>query len=306
MIRLEWRDAGEGIGEIRREGGHALARYSWLRANHPYVDELRPLGHTGVLTAHAPHDHRWHHGLWWSWKYVNDVLFWEDHPGFGGNRAGLGRCVVTRHTAGSTAGEVVIEQELEWRVDGTGTALLGEHRVIRAAADSGVDGAWRLDWEQAFTALEDVVFDVTPWPETSWGGYAGLNYRPARSMAEGETVLGAGGRRGAAAVHGEPLAWASYHGMADGAETDDPDHPAIGGVALVPIASRPEVPFYAAGAAGGFGFLATAPLMRDGLELRAGGRHPVRTRVLILGSAADAEAIDLAARRLAAVPAGAG
>src|ERR687890_561666 len=72
--------------------GQPLARYSWgPSTNHPYFSDVRPLAHRGVLTNHAPHDHRWHHGIWWSWKFINDVLFWEDHPAYGGNRVGLGR-----------------------------------------------------------------------------------------------------------------------------------------------------------------------------------------------------------------------
>ncbi|MCA9182848.1 MAG: PmoA family protein, partial [Planctomycetales bacterium] len=29
------------------------------------------------LTWNAPDDHAWHHGLWFSWKTINDVNYWE-------------------------------------------------------------------------------------------------------------------------------------------------------------------------------------------------------------------------------------
>ena len=30
-----------------------------------------------VLTWDAPPDHVWHHGLWFCWKYINEVNYWE-------------------------------------------------------------------------------------------------------------------------------------------------------------------------------------------------------------------------------------
>lgn len=32
-----------------------------------------------VLTALEPADHPWHRGLWWSWKYINGVNYWEEN-----------------------------------------------------------------------------------------------------------------------------------------------------------------------------------------------------------------------------------
>lgn len=33
-----------------------------------------------VLTWARPPDHVWHHGLWFSWKFINDVNYWEFDP----------------------------------------------------------------------------------------------------------------------------------------------------------------------------------------------------------------------------------
>jgi hypothetical protein len=289
---LTWAETADGVGEVRREDGRPVARYSWLRANHPYFDALTPLPHAGVLTNHAPHDHRWHHGLWWTWKFVNDVLFWEDHPEYGGNRAGLGRSVVTAHEVTQEGDAVVIEERLAWRVDATGEDLLTETRTIRLAADPEHADVWTLDWDQEWTATTAVHLDTTPWPESAWGGYAGLNYRAARVMGAGETIVG-DGAAGAEALHGTPAAWAAYSGLVDGAETDEPDRPASGGVALLqhPGDARFPAPVYAWSAANGFGFLATAPLMREPLDLAAGETLRLRTRVAVLPGAADADTV---------------
>lgn len=294
---ITWREGGDRDGELVGPAGHALARYSWSPAdNHPHFADVRPLAHRGVLTNHAPHDHRWHHGLWWSWKFLDDVLFWEDHPAYGGNRGGLGRSVVDTHEVVTTAGEVRILERLSWRVDGTAEVLLAEQRTVTARLDTGLAGSWALDWDQTWTAAADVRLSVTPWPATAWGGYAGLNYRAARAMVAGESITAAGDRVGRDAVHGQRAAWAAYTGAVDGAGTDEPDHPARGGVALLqhPQDAGHPHPTYVFSAVGDFGFLATAPLMHADRVLRAGEELRLRTRALVLSEPADADALDRA------------
>lgn len=288
MSGLTWADLADGVGEVRGPDGRPLARYSWLRANHPYFDVLRPLGHDGVLTTHAPHDHRWHHGLWWSWKFLNDVLFWEDHPDYGGNRVGLGRSVVTAHDVTVDGDALEVRESLDWRVDGSGEVLLTEERSIRLSLDPLVGGAWSQDWDQRWTAVVPVGFDATPWPETSWGGYGGLNYRPARAMVADESIIGTGAQ-GVEDLHGRPAPWAAYTGVVDGAENDEPAHPAHGGVALLQHPDNPRYPdpVYAFSATTGFGFLATAPLMRESFALEESETLRIRNRVLVLGGAVD-------------------
>jgi methane monooxygenase PmoA-like len=292
MTGLSWAERSGGSGAILAPDGAELAQYRWRGANHPYFDQLRPLTHAGVLTNHAPYDHRWHHGLWWSWKFINDILFWEDHPNYGGNRAGLGRSIVTKHSAQESDGTVRLLQSLEWRVDATGETLLHEERSVVASIDKDSESQWILDWDQTWTPTTRVRLEATPWPETPWGGYGGLNYRPARSLATEETILGEGSA-GAGTVHGARSAWASYAGLVDGAETDEPDAPARGGVALMqhPENFRHPHPIYAFSAVGGFGFLATAPLMYEPLELAASEGLRLRNRVLVLDRPLDHEAL---------------
>ena len=31
-----------------------------------------------VLTAFRPADHPWHRGLWFAWKFINNVCYWEE------------------------------------------------------------------------------------------------------------------------------------------------------------------------------------------------------------------------------------
>jgi len=216
----------------------------------------------------------------------------------------LGRSVVDAHEVTTTPGGVRLSERLSWRVDATAEVLLAEERSVIARLDTGLAGSWALDWDQTWTATADVRLSVTPWPATTWGGYAGLNYRAARAMVAGETISAAGGRAGRDAVHGQRAPWAAYTGAVDGAGDDEPDRPARGGVALLqhPDDADHPHPTYVFSAAGDFGFLATAPLMHGDRTLRAGERLRLRTRVLVLSGPASADELDRAHAAYAAAP----
>lgn len=295
MTALRWRQEVGDTGAIETEAGHELARYSWSTAkNHPYFWDLRPLNHDGILTNTAPWDHRWHHGLWWSWKFLNDVLYWEDHEGYGGARAGLGRAHVVAHAATDDGGVVQLTEALEWRPDGSDHAALHEQRVLTVRADLPLEGVWAIDWAHSWTAAERAVLSTTTYPEHRWGGYAGLNYRAARSMVAQETIMASGGRRGRDAVHSHAVRWMAYAGNTDGAGTDEPNNPAMGGIAIIPDPDNATgaTPAYVFSAHDDFGFLAAAPLMRADWTIDPGGTLVLRYRVVVLGGDADAEQLE--------------
>lgn len=294
MTELRWQSSGPTTGHIFA-GERALAQYDHgAERNHPYFSVVRPLNHDGVLTNTAPWDHRWHHGLWWSWKFINDVLFWEDHKEFGGARNGLGRAWVTDHRVDVAGGDVLITEQLEWRVDVDNTTLLSETRTMRAHADESLDGAWAIDWDLEWTTLENVVLSATPYPQQWWGGYGGLNYRAARSLEAGEAILASGGLAGRESAHARAVEWASFSGNVDGSGQDDPEHPAYGGIAMLghPSNRGHPAPLYVFSAADEFGFLASAPLMHGSWTLAAGEKLRLRYRTLIFGSAIDASSFD--------------
>jgi hypothetical protein len=155
----------------------------------------------------------------------------------------------------------------------------------------------------AWFAKEDLTFDTTPFPRVAWGGYGGLSFRPARSLATREAIIAAVETsgdtvakvaEGVDGVHGRPASWAAYSGCLDGAETDEPDHPALGGLAILehPGNSGFPHPVYATTAAAGFGFLASAPLMHEGMRLLRGEQFCLRYRTMVLGDEARPDAIN--------------
>lgn len=304
-MSITWAEGAGQTGHLV-SGGRRLARYSWSAAdNHPHLSHVRPLTHDGVLTNHKPWDHRWHHGLWFSWKFINDVLYWEDHPDYGhGRGAGLGRSHVVEHDVAAAAGRVVIRERLEWRPDGTDRVVLDEHRTMAVHADLGVPGAWAVDWQFHWRAVEDAVLSTTPYPEHWWGGYAGLNFRAARSMAARETILASGGLEGRAAVHASRVEWMAYGGCTDGAGTDEPEAPATGTVAILaePAPALGRTPAYVFSAHEEMGFLAAAPLMHGDHVVPAGDVLRLGYRTVVLDRLPDREEIDHLYQQYAASP----
>lgn len=292
---FSWRADGASAGVLVGADGRPRARYNWgPEANNPYFHPVYARGDEAPLTVQAPADHRWHRGLWWSWKFVNEYLFWEDHPDHGGVNRGLGRTVVRRHSAEEVDGRVRIEQELEVRIPER--VLLDEERQLTIHADTGVEGGWAIDWKLRWTARVDCEMRVTE--DESWGGYAGLSFRAARSLALEERILADGGRVGLSAVHGAPSRWVALSGDLDGSAESDPDAPAKGGIALLahPGNARFPTPAYVTSAAGedGFGFAALSPIFHERLALDAGEELALDFRALVFAGGADPELLQRA------------
>lgn len=136
------------------------------------------------LTWFRPDDHRWHRGLWFSWKYINGVNYWEEDPR-NGRSAGWTETLRTEveprpdHTAR-------LLQELQYRPD-RGDPVLREERTIDVTAPEA-DGSYALEWVSRFVAIRDVVLDRTPLPDEPngqvYGGYAGLSVRLVQSLED--------------------------------------------------------------------------------------------------------------------------
>lgn len=138
------------------------------------------------LTWQSPEDHVWHYGLWFSWKFLNGVNYWEEDK-------------ATRKSAGVTSWRVTkiethpdfsarIELELDYRLRDSAASVLTEKRRINISAPAA-DGRYALDWRQEFQAgAASVKFDRTPLPGEPggqvYGGYAGLSLRFAKGFTD--------------------------------------------------------------------------------------------------------------------------
>jgi hypothetical protein len=138
-----------------------------------------------VLTSDRPKDHPWHRALWFSWKFINSVNYWEPNAQSGTLD---GRTEWSNLQSDLRADfSARLSVEITYR-PADGSPVLKEHRAI-AVAVPAQDGSYSMDWQMTFTALDKaLVFDRTPLPGEPegkpWGGYAGLSVRLAENMRE--------------------------------------------------------------------------------------------------------------------------
>ena len=147
-----------------------------------------------VLTWNAPSDHIWHHALWFSWKFINGVNYWEPSDVAKGTYAG--RTIFSNITIDKNDDHSAkIVMDLQY-LPADQPAVLNEHReTIISPPDN--TGAYTIDWASTFTALADTVtLDRTPLPGQQggkpWGGYAGLSIRIAQNAANPQYITSTG------------------------------------------------------------------------------------------------------------------
>ena len=233
-----------------------------------YFDPLRPAGGPS-LTWDAPPDHIWHHGLWFSWKYLNGLNYWES-PESGLNE-GLTAWEPPEFTLRDD-GSATIRIAVRY-VDPSGVTVLTEDREIAVSALDRF-GGFTLDWHAAFTpGAGDVLLDRTPVcgePDgVAWGGYAGLSLRMP-DLADPRITTESGPAEapdGMGPIEAEAM---DYSGVVEGrragvAMTASPEHP-VHPPTWYAI-QQPEVPFY---------FFSPALLYRAPMHLAAGERLEIR------------------------------
>ncbi len=273
-IRLRWVES-DGISlALAGPSGEVWRLNYGPDLDHAYFHPLSTPEGT-VLTADKPADHIWHHGLWFSWKYINGVNYWEVEP-------------KTGHPAGRTSWtRVIIENrpdfsahialDLDYRPVGEARPVLAERRSIEISAP-GDTGIYALDWTSVFTASTDLVFGRTPMPGEPGGqvngGYAGLAVRLAVGLLEREPITSDGpvGEMKNDRYRGNHIGM-DYSGLADG-------RPA--GIAVLdhPANPRSPSPWYVVRSAA-MSFFNPALLSPAVLSLRAGEKMTLRYRILI-------------------------
>jgi hypothetical protein len=263
------------------------------RGDRPHADPVRVPGGPS-LTCFAPHDHLWHCGFWFNWKYIDGVNYWENaadgHP--------EGRIRPRPPEALHVEGDTARLRAQYAYIDPRRGEIATETRQIawRRPAD---DGSHALDWTVALRAgAAPLTLDRTPvTQQTPWGGYGGLSWRFARGMGQVEG-LDAAGRRGKAIEH-QSAAWATLWGRLDGG----PDLWA--GVAMFDHPSNPRHPTpWRFIADPGFAYLNPSPLFAAPWELSAGEELVLHYRVLVYPGPADGQrlAAEFAAFAVTPVP----
>ena len=177
-MRAEWRHGDSTIGWV--SDGKVVWQFSFdVTKGKPFFHPITA-GGAASLTNYRPADHPWHYALWFSWKYINGVNYWEEDRQTG--RAG-GRTswapprIDTRPDGGAIIHLNVNYTHPSGRID---------LREVRTLNVSPVDhaGGYTIGWSADFVAgPEGAELGRTPMPGEPGGqvngGYAGLSLRLA-------------------------------------------------------------------------------------------------------------------------------
>lgn len=152
---------------------------------------FHPIALTGgePLTTLSPPDHLHHYGLWFSWKYINEVNYWEldKKTGKSVGPTKWDSPEITTHDDGSAE----IKMNLRYvSPSNEAVVLIAEQREIKVSAPKA-DGSITIDWSAKFTAGEtELLLDRTHMPGEPHGavngGYAGFSMRVAQVPAKDE------------------------------------------------------------------------------------------------------------------------
>jgi len=279
-----------------KEAAGTKPRYDWRQTDHSLAllnsrrvvwqfnfDKKQPkpyfhpvcLTDGAELTWHRPPDHPWHYGLWFSWKYINGLNYWEEDrdTGLSQGLTEIKNVEVTAHRDYSAQ----IAMQLSYHPPGQQTVLTESCRIRVGKPEE--DGRYHIDWTSRFTAgAADVLLDRTPITGEkdgqSWGGYAGLSVRLAKNISDWH-LTDSEGRKDLQA-HGKKARWMNFSGRAAESKDfsiavfDHPDnlrHPSPGYVIM-----DPKVPF---------GYFSPALLFNKPYTLPAGKDFSLKYRVMI-------------------------
>ena len=143
-------------------------------------------------------DHPWHHGLWFTIKYVDEVNFWEELEPFG-----------TLELSSSSLEGPTEVHEIAWRTP-TGEVVLHERLEVTPLE---LEGAVGVSLGISLLACRDLVLDRTPY--TTWGGYGGLTFRGRGDLVD--TVLTTPTTGSTELLRGERARWCALSGTIEGA-----------------------------------------------------------------------------------------
>lgn len=208
-----WQQMADSVALSR--GNHEIWKFRYGESEAKAAFHPLALPDGPVVTCYRNEDHPWHRGMWFSWKFINGLNYWEE------NEAGI--------SEGRTE---VIDTKVELHFDFSARIslaitygpphaepVLRETRTIEISAPDA-KGTYHLDWAMTFEAQDnDVLLDRTPIPGEpngkSYGGYAGLAVRLAKEMSdirvstvEGTVTFANGNYRGRAMA-------ADYAGIVD-------------------------------------------------------------------------------------------
>lgn len=190
VVRADWKRSD---GSLAWEtGGQVLWQFNFADSfNKPHFHPLRVTGSEPLSTS-RPADHLWHYGLWFSWKFINGVNYWEEEKS--GRSQGLTKWKAPE-IATQPDGSAEIKLDLSY-ISTNSAVVMTELRALKISAPAA-DGGVTIDWTSAFTVGDvPLVLDRTPMPGEPGGkvngGYGGFALRTAQVPARTDFVTAEG------------------------------------------------------------------------------------------------------------------
>jgi len=189
---LTWVETDTSVA-LCRDGG-VIWQYNFKdRFGKPYFHPL--CVNRAVLTCLSPPDHPWHLGLWFSWKFINGINYWEYMEDFRSPETGYRSEGITEvrniRIAKNRDFSADIKLDLSY-YPVNGQEVMEEQRSIHVSPVFN-DNSYYIDEMYTFHARTDsVLLDRTPIPGEpggqSWGGYAGLSLRFSQDLVLSEII----------------------------------------------------------------------------------------------------------------------
>jgi len=230
------------------------------------------------LTWLRPPDHPWHRALWFSWKYIDGLNYWDPELPEGQTE------VIDVKSKLGTDYSAQIEMSIIYHPPQK-PAVLTEKRTL-AVSTPDKNGCYYIDWLSIFTAGEnDVLLDRTPIPGEkngkSYGGYAGLSLRMAEHTKNWQFLGSEGPLKPES--RGSKARWVDFSGSI-----------ADGGFAGVTIFDHPDNPRHPSSwwLSGSMPYFSPAILFHKPYTLPAGKTLTLRYRILIHTGHADKDMLE--------------
>ncbi|AXT20337.1 hypothetical protein D7030_04245 [Flavobacteriaceae bacterium AU392] len=167
-----------------------------------------------TITELSPSDHPWHLGLWYSWKYINEINYWEyDQTENVAPWNYIGQTEIRDiKITPEKDFSCIVELDIAYhKLDDPD--VLKEKRIIQISSPDE-NGLFTIDYEFKFTAIaETVKLDRTPLPDeqngSDLGGYAGLSIRFNKNLTSPNYINSDDSNN---MQHGKRGLW-SYYGL---------------------------------------------------------------------------------------------
>jgi type 1 glutamine amidotransferase len=194
----QWRRGDSSVALLN--GETIVWQFNFAKdGGYPYFHPLNLTDGTELVWL-SPPDHVHHRGLWFAWKMLNGVNYWEHDP-----KGGLTEVTDAKVTSNPDF-SARIELAISYHpVDQP--PVMTEKRIIEITPPAA-DGSYYIDWNATFTAGPS---NIEMKGGTAGGGYAGLGARIAKDSSQWLLINSEGRRADQPTADGFPLGLHGQH-----------------------------------------------------------------------------------------------